>query len=323
MKPILVVGLFVAMTLAGCTDDDGSTDPNTAGGDGSSTETVQIAKPEWQVGDWWTFDSTFGSQTIAITADNGDTWTVDTDAVSFAFFHSTFEEISYLGHIRKDDLAGSQEGTPVKYFDWPLEHGKTWTTQWDGLDFDMVAHVADERIAHIVATTDDREYSMVYDAQVGWFTEFSFMDADGTETGRMDLTDSGSGFTGELIRVDAEVVSEETYEGATDQGMGLWGELDADDADAYLNLNAACGTGQFVFAVGTVQALAETGVATGTFENQGHTIQSACPNEYGFSGVIGEAPGNGDTWGDLISSESPDLVLEYTLYLRHFERITL
>jgi hypothetical protein len=327
MKTWLVAVLFTGIAFAGCTDSpDEETDGSGDGAMAGEAQTFQIELPEWGLGDYWVYDNSFiDDYALVVSEDNGATWTLDTDQPDLAFFHDAMGAISYLGDIRKSDLAGSQEDGPVKWLDFPLQDGKTWKATWDGSDFDMVSHVSEDGIAHIVASIGDLEVSqLVYDSSIGWFESIIFGDSEtGKEYGRMDLKESGSNFDGELVRIDAVLADSNSYAGAEPGGSTVFDASGAsDDADAYLTYSITCAAGAFEFGIGTAQGASNVG-ADAEAEPQGRSIATVCPYGENFEGIIGTVPANGDQWGTYFASESPDLELSYELYWRNYERITL
>lgn len=325
----MLVLLLVATALAGCSSDE-TPDDETADDDPTLFAGEGLDVPTWQPGDWWTYQTTGGgTTTLVVTDDSGSDYTVDTNSVDTAFYHAAFGPLSYLGPIAKADLAGDQGGTPVRYFDWPLENQKTWRTTWDGMDLDMVAHDRGNGQFHVQGYQGDViRNQFLYDNATRWFEWMSFSDDNGTETYRMDLQAAGTGYTGEVVRVTPEVIAERHLEGAAGQSFEMFGNsgvLSADDADAYLMFHATCATGAYTFAVGTAESTTNSAVDAGVFEDQGFSqVGQTCPSETGpFAEVIGAAPGNGDHWGFFALIQSPDLVLDFTLYLRHVERIAI
>lgn len=317
--------LFVALSLAGCSSDPADTDPINGGVDGSD-DIARLDAPAWAVGDWWRYQGPGSEFTLVVSEDAGSSWIIDTDDVDLAFFHAQFGPISYLGEQRKSDLAGSQGSNDVRFFDWPLEHGKTWTTTWDGESFDMVAHAQGGDSFHIQAMQDDVVINQyLYSNQTKWFEWISFGDANGTEQFRMDLLDRGSGYTGDVVRVDPQIV-------VADYGPGPYADINMFDVpattegDLYLFLQIECsGMGlpaPVNFAMGPVEnilGIAAPGVLDPT--DDGYNFMGQCPVGHAFGGRIGEFPDQGN-WGYLL--EVPvDATYDYTLWLRNIERITL
>lgn len=199
MRTVTVALLVLMGAIGGCLADSGegevaaSADDDAGdalpGDDGNATATPALAEadvPEWQVGDAWSI-TTHGGEGSAMYA------LVVVDAGSSGYTIAATDEeitvldaihdISYLGRIRTSDLAGSQQDAPVRFFDFPLTDGKTWTTTWDGFEVKLTATLADAIPTpdgpkpgfRIVGTHEDATY-VTYDyvPDVGWWTGISF-----------------------------------------------------------------------------------------------------------------------------------------------------
>jgi hypothetical protein len=317
----LLAALFVATAFAGCSEDaPGVGDPL----DGESMADRGLAVPTWAVGDYWVYETTFGVWTLVVTEDSGADWIVDTTEADLSFFSAAFGEISYLGAVRKADLAGSQGSDRVQFMSFPLTDGKTWRTMWDQEEHTMVAARLDDARYEITGSIgDDVRKRVVYNNATEWFESIVFFDATGTEFGRMSLTTHGSGFTGEVVRVTPQLIDERHFTATAAPYFTTYSWSGAEDADAYIVYSSSCATGSFTFALGTVQALTNAAAELGVFEDQGFSEPgTVCPHGIQFSGTIGESP-EIDTWGALFVSASPDLQLDFSLWLRHMQYITL
>lgn len=150
MRLHVLVCILLLAPLAGCaeapeaelsagtvaaTDVEAPTLPGTTG---APVNLTSADAPAWAIGDAWTMGSDDGSFTLVVTQADGAGYTLSTDSETVAGFDAMFD-ISYVGRIRASDLAGSQGGTPVQFFSFPLEDGKKWSTTWDGLTIDLTA----------------------------------------------------------------------------------------------------------------------------------------------------------------------------------------
>lgn len=191
--------MFIVVALAGCSDDT----PSDA--DAPESSGISIPAPQWDIGHWWTFQTmnATGAQTTitaVVTGDEGGDWIVDTNDHQQALYDAR-TDVSYLGQVNKQTLAGSQGSDRVLFFDFPLELGKTWSANWDGARLNMeVMHIHDDGRAHIRAFEGSQQViDYEYDASVGFFAYVDYL-ADGDSMFRMDLTDSGDAYTGEVVR---------------------------------------------------------------------------------------------------------------------------
>lgn len=212
---LLVAVLVLLAGLAGCVGDEPLETPAGPNGDGGPTDAQNetsedavlagIAAPTWAPGHYWRYDTSFDTElTLVVSGEAGEEWLVDTTSPETAWFHAR-SEISYLGAIRKSDLAGSQGDDRVQHLAFPLEEGKTWSTRWDGVEREVrVAETG--RTFRLEAHEGDRlavEY--IYDPTVGWFREVVFHDADGLQFS-MTLQEHRTGWSGEIVRWESESI---------------------------------------------------------------------------------------------------------------------
>lgn len=194
--------IVAILALAGCTDR-----PSDAGTTPEGPPPSAIEVPTWSVGDHWIYrtlgpDGQAGSVTIVVTAEEGGDYVVDTNERTTAYFHAT-DEISYLGKVRKADLAGSQGSDRVQYFEFPLEVGKTWTTPWDGERVSVEVKHVEAGEAHMEATLGGTLFAD-YRYADGFLGSIQFHDENGTPTYLMELDGQGSDFTGTVYRYALE-----------------------------------------------------------------------------------------------------------------------
>lgn len=269
--------LALAAALAGCSGDAPASDTPPDGGGPDAPATAE--RPTWEVGQWWTYASSeSGPMTLVVAADQGSDWLVATDNADVAFFDQRFSDISYLGPQRKSDLAGSQGGDRVEYFRWPLADGLNWTTRWDGQDVRITAHDRGEGRFHLASANATGQHATYdYDPAVGWFRTLAFYDPDGSESFRIDLTDSGRNYTG-VVR-SWELVEEVAQAGQLPPGL-LQGTFTASPGitDVWMSYTVECSAGAFALravstsstdrSFGTHQACPVMGGGTGTFTPQ-------------------------------------------------------
>lgn len=297
--------LLVLSSAAGClgSGGEGGTAPTeeTAG----SNRSTALEAPTWSIGDHWTWSTDQqGAVTYVVTGQEGGDWIVDTTDEGVAFFDARFD-VSTLGKVRKTDLAGSQNDTRVQYFDWPLEEGKTWTTTWDGVERTIEVERVGDRSAELVARQDGRvavEYT--YDADARSFRDLVFLDANGTETFAMHLTESGTNFTGTAVRWQLDrVVDRSGTFGAQPVSWGGSFEVPADATDIWLAETVRCPSGVFDFGFGG--------------NGSGYNDQAPCPYENDVAEPVVEDPGQG-TWRYGLTASSPDGEGRYdvTLFVR-------
>ena len=229
---IAIILLLAATALAGCMGQDASgatakNEPLESGILAPASEQPAGAldpriAPVWLLGDAWAV-STFGvgdeeRAFLVVTDVASDSYTLSTTSESMAGFDAMFD-VSYVGKIRASDLAGQQQGQPVKYFDFPLAEGKTWTTTWDGLEVALTATAAGTGFA-VVGTVDGEPYvTYDYKPELKWWSRIEFVqDEYGMAVDRYE-----PGWTGEVLSATAEVVYEAAPTAPTaTQGTGTF-----------------------------------------------------------------------------------------------------
>lgn len=165
--------------------------------------------PVWSVGDAWDYTGLrggepTGSGTLVVAQASAATYTLLATGADLATADAVFD-ISYVGPVRVADLAGAQEGTAVKFFDFPLRDGKSWTATWDGNAVTIVAKanpsIATPAGTHagydITASLEDGTVHATYDyvPALKWWSRIAF--SEGWEL-RIDAAKSN--WTGEALR---------------------------------------------------------------------------------------------------------------------------
>lgn len=215
------IPIVLTLLLAGCVGGDASTGTSSASleagdvivADETVTEAISDpgAVPRWNVGDAWSITSHgFGAQEssfLVVTAATSDAYTLSTTSEQEAGYDAMFD-ISYIGQLRASDLAGSQQGTPILYYSWPLAEGKTWTTTWDGLAVTLTATAKPAGGFTIVGVADGTDYvNYDYDPELKWWSYLNFVrDEYGITIGRLE-----TGWTGEV----ASALAKEVYASST------------------------------------------------------------------------------------------------------------
>ncbi|MBW3581821.1 MAG: hypothetical protein KY455_01865 [Euryarchaeota archaeon] len=311
--------VFLVLFFSGCTEDAARKEPkedfiDTHDPDSPTQKRISahgLIPPEWDYGDWWRYENTAGEQTAyVVTNDTDATWTVDTDSESTAFFDARFD-ISFVGTLRKPDLAGQQGDDWVEYIKWPLKDGIEWTTKWDGVERTVRATERDTMVFTMEAYEGDRlAVRYTYDHDIRWFTSMMFFDTDGSEFG-MRLVESGHDFDGTLYRYTLE----EAWSGAGPDATGVGGtagptfEVSEAHTDIWVGYTLDCQHGVFSIAVAPV-ADAQSGWRDDRTCPQNATVEAATPT----------VPG---TWSIEVAGVMPggDARFEATVMLRTLETV--
>ena len=262
------------------------------GAHGGHAAPTHILAPEWAVGDYWTLQSPQGGTfTHVVSGEAGDDWMMDTDNPDIAFFDAQ-GDISFLGKVRKADLAGSQGDTRVEFLRFPLQNNLTWTTTWDGAPTTIsVLKVADGKADLKATRADGTTYAEYADSdQAGYFTRFLFYDPAGTAVGfEWALQSSGSAFGSPLVRWSLTELF--AFHGAIPAGQGGTFLVEPGFTDIYLATALNCTAGAITIAIGP---------PTGPAENRGYSAAGNCPVQE-VDGYPVAAPTAAEQWGALMN----------------------
>lgn len=303
LPTVLALALTGVMVLAGCAGKSGGGGEAGNGADGGAgggalgegDAATSILAPDWQVGDAWTLSSPqqdSGPFTHAVSGEAGDDWIVDTDSRDTAYFDARFD-VSFLGKVRKSDLAGSQGSTRVEFLRFPLSQGLNWTTMWDGERMTVQATQVTEGKATLQARRADgtlyAEY--VYDSKPAYFTRFAFYAPDGTTIGfEWSLQQAAKGFSGTLVRWTLAELYQAS--GPIPQAQSGTFNVAPGFTDVWIDGALDCSSGAVVFAAGP---------PTGPTEDRGYSQVGPCPLVANDAYAVA-APTEAEQWGAILTS---------------------
>ncbi len=311
--PVLILLLT---TLSGCTGESGEkAEPghNMTGLEGADIAPAQL--PEWGVGDYWSYKDSLGQQySLVVAGDAGGDWDVRANDKQIARFDSWFD-ISFVGSIRKSDLAGQQGSERIQFFDFPLHDGKSWTTVWDGESRHVTAQGLEDGTFYIVAHVagneqGDKHADYVYDPVAGHFASMSFYAPNGTITYAAELTGNGRDFTGTLYEYGpVEELANITMNGPADYEMHQF-EVGAEPGELTMTARIQCANSQqmTLFAVqhpeedGSAAERPPTPFVTTTEPVMGNDSQ--CPGAEGNYVAVIEDPRAGSWRLDVANTAS-------------------
>lgn len=224
-KALLLAILMLTTGLAGCAGSDG---PGTDGSDGSDgsdrSRPVAAEIPRWELGDAWTYTiKTQGFPTTETTLlyygsdgvnckEDGQNYCIGSTDEKQALIHALFNVNPQIGRIQKGNLAVYEDGKPRAMYDFPIQDGETWQTEFfvsqHGGTLTAEATYSETIETGIgtmegmeITATNDQGFEVVYDYifEIQWFSKLVVTDEDGTKLHDLRLTDfekrdSGTGY---------------------------------------------------------------------------------------------------------------------------------
>jgi hypothetical protein len=288
---------LTCLLLSGCSGGPkgggSASETSTAGGaHGGHDAAEHLLAPEWRLGDSWTMDSPQGGTfTHAVSKDAGDDWVVDTDDADNAFFDAR-GDISFLGKVRKSDLAGSQGDQRVEFLRFPLTAGLNWTTTWDGNPTMVhVVGVKDGKASLMAMRADGTKYAeYTYSDSARYFSHFAFYDPKGESVGYEWTLRSSGPFAGTLVRWTLATLFER--HGAIQSEDSRTFPVPAGFGDVWVQADLDCSTGAVVIAAGP---------PTGPVEDRGYAAQGPCPLTDHAAYALA-APTSDEMWGASVTA---------------------
>lgn len=318
-RAVLACLVLLAPTVGCLGADEGPPSGSTSDGTRDGNASAGIEAPTWSIGDHWTYRTGDGAeQTWAVTGETADAWIVDTDSREAAFFDARFD-VSFFGERGKTDIAGSQAGQDVRFFDWPLEANKSWTTTWDGAEREITVDRVEDGTAYLTARQDGRvavEYT--YEEAAGHFGHYRFLDENGTEIFSAELTASGADYQGTLVRWQLdEAVNEAGTFDAQPASFGFGFAVPENATDLWLAFTVDCpGQGGYDLGFGP------SGDAQA--EGSSYGASDVCPAEAAVEGVVVEEPTPGEYRGGFTaSSAGAEGSYSITLFVRTLQEVAV
>ncbi|HUR25231.1 MAG TPA: hypothetical protein VM327_04350 [Candidatus Thermoplasmatota archaeon] len=308
LLPVLGVAVLIG-GLSGCAGGGGNAPgvdatSATSGGAGMG---AALTKPDWAVGDAWTYDFNGDSTAYVITSQTSSDWIMETDSAERSF-SDLRQDVSRLGPQRKSDLAGSQGQERVEFFRWPLEAGKTWTTTWDHLDVAIQVTDVSQDVAKLeahLAGDGSLAYRYTYDAGQRWFGDLRHFAPDGSELVHLALKEASHDWTGTIVRWDLAVVNASQGTGAATVGGPV--DIPAGTTDVWAEYHFTCtGAGGYILAIEP----ASPGLAA----QQGFRESGPCVQVDGSRTLV-EGPHPG-TWAFALDVGGQTVDFDYAVLLR-------
>jgi hypothetical protein len=306
MVPPFAAALVLASLLAGCSGPELEGEPGPAGPSDDRAAASSPAKPEWAVGDAWTYDVNGEPATYVVTSETALDWIVETDSGERAFADAR-EDVSRLGPQRKADLAGSQGEDRVEFFRWPLEAGKTWRTRWDQQELTIRVLGVTPASGELEALDPggSRLYHYQYDGEAGWFSELTHFAPDGAVLVALKLTKVQHNWTGTVVRWALDEIAASS--GSDGAFVGGPFEVPAGTTDLWADYHFTC-TGAAGWSV-IVEPL-NAGLAAQQGSNQGGQCTQVDATD------VFQAQPEPGTWVWSVSVGGETAEFEYTFLLR-------
>ena len=199
-------------------------------------ETGIAERPEWRVGEAWRVQFDEGDPVcwlVVVDATEGyrqgvscETDESEAIAVNLAVFQEP-----WIATFTKD-LAAVGDGTnePTRWFDWPLEHGKSWATHYAGLETVVQVALNDGafELTMTLADGEDTFATYDYDPSIQWWTTLRFAESEY----EFRVHDHELGWSGPV----ATATSEQVFEGTTNLVSQLSTAFTTDEEDSYVVL---------------------------------------------------------------------------------------
>jgi hypothetical protein len=225
MRAAIVGGLVAATVLAGCTAPPSGLDVDptalTLVTTDPQTGDDLFLKPNLTVGRWWDVRLAidYGNGflidllgKIVVSGTNTSGFRVGSDNPDFGILDAYFDSF-YVGSL-DDELNPRIAGHTVRFFDWPLRAGQTWTTKIPRQGFGTAGGVLDDVEFNVTAFEEDttpfaprlrvqgltsygETIDFDYSARTGWMTYFRMVNATtGQVVVALDFRDSGPDYRG-------------------------------------------------------------------------------------------------------------------------------
>ena len=242
--------LMLSLSLAGCLEGPSVS----TGGQGDTTE-AELSLPEWTVGDQWLYTFVtpqFGEDSarlvVAEVNNESGMYRLGISSEREAQRHAVINHNPFLGRMTIDGLSVYEQGEPQPVFSFPWEEGDTWT--FNLLDQAWTATTASiyNGVVDVVATsTDDHRLIYSFSGREGFLDSLVWTDDGGVEQLRMELTQSKSGYEGDVYFYQARDLLDSLYEENENDIYDTFldsGHPDGEDWDVlvwYLDVNIANG----------------------------------------------------------------------------------
>ncbi len=210
-----MVWLMLSLSLAGCLE--GPTVPSNTRGDTTEDE---LQLPAWEVGDQWLYTfitPQFGEDSARLVVAEVDNesglYRLGISNEREAQRHAVINHNPFLGRITMDGLSVYEQGEPQPVFNFPWEEGAEWQftllgQAWSASTVSIYNGVVD------VFAQSDEGHRLIYsfNGRNGFLDSLVWSDADDVEQLRMELTQTKTGYEGDVYFYQARDLLDSLYQ---------------------------------------------------------------------------------------------------------------
>ena len=211
----LLSALMLSLSMAGCLEG-----PSVNGiGMGDTTE-AELVLPLWEVGDQWlyTFSTPqFGEDSARLVVAEVDEderlYRLGISNEREAQRHAVINHNPFLGRMTIDGLSVYEEGVAQQVFKFPWAENDMWSFTLFGQAWSATTASIYNGVVDVVADSDDgHRLTYAFSGREGFLASLLWTDEAGTEQLRMTLTQSKSGYEGEVYFYQARDLLDRLYE---------------------------------------------------------------------------------------------------------------
>jgi len=216
MRQALVLTFLVAsMAFAGCLEG-----PSVPSGSRGDTSEAELTLPQWSVGDQWlyTFSTPqFGEDSARLVVAEVDEeeglYRLGISSEREAQRHAVINHNPFLGRVTVGGLAVYEEGEPQPVFKFPWNEDATWTFVLFGQSWTASTVNIYNGVADVVANSaDGHRLTYAFSGREGFLDALLWVDDEGVEQLRMELTQSKTGYEGNVHFYQARDLLDNRYE---------------------------------------------------------------------------------------------------------------
>ncbi len=211
----LLSALMLSLSMAGCLEGPSIS----SNGMGDTTE-AELALPVWEVGDQWLYTFTtpqFGEDSarlvIAEVDEDEGLYRVGISNEREAQRHAVINHNPFLGRITMDGLSVYEQGTAQPVFNFPWEEDSIWTFTLFGQAWSASTVSIYNGVVNVVAQSDEQHrLTYAFSGRQGFLSSLVWTDDGSVEQLRMTLTQSKSGYEGDVYFYQARDLLDSLYE---------------------------------------------------------------------------------------------------------------